>query len=301
MNICRAYAIATLSLLIITYANTSQAQTLNKKALIEHIEKATRPVATTDYDGSYNAHFADLTIAKEMFAQADTSILPSATSVLDDWNMYESSIKTAFRERESVSIHILQTYTSMDTADRRDMIFSKVLAEKMLEIGNFTTVAVDRLWSDSLTINETISQTLSFLDGFDSINPSDSAQAADMLMSLDPAVSYYSSGKKNVHLVGASSQAVANLSKQIMKNGNKITPLDLYDLKSSLAAIKAEMAIAKAINAAVENGDNRVALVVDGSMGASLYEIADQRGYKTRLYWSAKRSKKIEEIFRLKK
>jgi hypothetical protein len=301
MNICRLCTIATLSLFIITCTNLSQAQTQDKEALIEQIETATKPVATTDYDGSYNAHFADLTIAKEIFAQADTSILPAAKSVTDDWSRYESAIKKAFQKRESVSIHILQTYTSMDSADRRDMIFSKVLAEKMLEIGYFTTVAVDQLWSDSLTIDKTISQTLSFLDSFDSVNPSDSAEAADMLTSLDPAVSYYDSNKKNVHLVGASSQAVANLSKQSMENESEITPLDLYDLKSSLATIKAEIAIAKAINTAVENNDSRVALVVNGSMGASLYKIADQRGYKTRFYWSAKRSKKIEEIFRLKR
>ena len=300
MNICRVCTIATLSLFIITCINASHAQTQDKEALIEQIEKATKPVATTDYDGSYSAHFADLTIAKETFAQADTSILPAAKSVIRDWSRYESTIKKAFRERRSVRIHILQTYTSMDNSGRQDMIFSKVLAEKMLEIGYFTTVAVDQLWSDSLTIDKTISQTLSFLDGFDSVNPSDSAEAADMLTSLDPAVSYYSSNKENVHLVGASSQAVADLSKQIMEHESEITPLDLYDLKSSLATIKAEMAIAKAINAAVENNDSRVALVVNGSMGASLYKIADQRGYRTRFYWAARRSQEIEEIFRLK-
>lgn len=301
MATCRVCMTTALSLLIITCISTSQAQTEDKEALVEQIETATKPVNITEFDGNYNAHYADLTIAKEHLAQADTSILPAAKTVTNDWNRYESVIKQAFRKREVVSIHVLQTYTSMDSADRQDMIFSKVVAEKILEIGYFTTVAVDQLWSDSLTTERAVSQTLSFLNNFDSVNPSDSAEAADMLTSLDPAVSYYKSNKENVHLAGTSSQAIANLSMQIMNNESEITPLDLYYLKSSLATIKAEMAIAKAINTAVENNDSRVALVVNGSMGASLYEIADQRGYRTRFYWSAKRSKKIEGIFRLKK
>lgn len=300
MDLLRVCAISFASLLFIAGISTTKAQTQNKKELIEQIKKATKPVATTNLDSDYNSHYADLTIAKEYFAKADTSILPATKIITKNWSDYTSAIKGAFRQRRLVRIHVLQTYTSMDNADRQDMVFSKVLAEKMLAVGFFTTVAVDQLWADSLTIDKATSQTLSFLGNRDGVSPSDSAEVRSMLTSLNPAIRHYSSNKNNIHIVGASTRALTDLSKQILENEAVIPPLDLHELRKALATVRAEMAIASAINTAVKNNDDRVALVVNGSMGASIYDIAEQRGYQAHFYWAAKRTKEIEKIFSLK-